>query len=161
MRDTVENTTTLASRGLFLAQVAGHSYTGAISDDGNMVAFTTPALVQSLSGDTADNGKIDVYARYYRTATITSVNPPSIPRGAATNITITGSGFRPGSVPLSYSNVAVSNVVVVNSTTITATLTVAADAWAGTQGLWMQGPGPAWNPTRGAYAECAGCLTIT
>ncbi len=149
VRDTVENTTTLASRALFLAQIPGHTYTGAVSDDGNMVTFTTPAPMLAYLGDPVANGKIDVYARYYRTATVTSVNPPNIPRDTATNITITGSGFRAGSVPLSYSNIAVSNVVVVDPTTITATLTVPADAWPGTQALWVQSPGPAWDLTRG------------
>ncbi|MCZ7535500.1 MAG: IPT/TIG domain-containing protein [Acidimicrobiia bacterium] len=161
VRDTVENTTTLASRALFLAQVAGHSYTGAISDDGNMVAFTTPALVQSLSGDTTDNGKIDVYARYYRTPTITSVSPKKIPRGTATNITISGSGFEPGAVPSMADGIVVGKVVVVSATEITARARVPAGFAKGNAVIRVKIPGPSWNTDNGATAECTDCVKVT
>ncbi len=161
VRDTVANTTTLASRALFLAQVAGPTYTGAISDDGNMVAFSTAALVQSLSGDTTDNGKIDVYLRHYRTPTITSVSPSSLPRGAATNVTITGTGFEAEAVPSMEGGLVVGKIVVVSDTKVTARVRVPAGFAKGKTVIRVKNPGPSWNADNGATAECTDCVKIT
>lgn len=58
--------------------------------------------------------------------TISSVSPGALARGQTTDVTITGSSFADGAALTPPSGVTVSNVRVVNATTMTAELTVAA-----------------------------------
>jgi hypothetical protein len=61
--------------------------------------------------------------------TLTSLAPNAASRGATVNVTLTGTNFTaPATVTVQGSVVTVSNVVVVNSTTITATFHVSSTA---------------------------------
>ena len=74
--------------------------------------------------------------------TLTSISPSSGAQGTTVGVTLTGtnfivptSGLFGSTVSSSNPGIAVSNVTVVNSTTITATLTIAANAALGTSGV--------------------------
>ncbi|MBA2553452.1 MAG: hypothetical protein H0V10_07125, partial [Geodermatophilaceae bacterium] len=58
--------------------------------------------------------------------TVTSMSPDSVAKGSTTNVTINGTDFAAGATLTPPSGVTFANVAVVNSTTITARLTVAA-----------------------------------
>ena len=61
--------------------------------------------------------------------TLTSLTPNAAPRGATVNVTLTGTNFTsPATVAVQGGATSVSNVVVVNSTTITATFHVSSSA---------------------------------
>lgn len=68
--------------------------------------------------------------------TLTAVAPGTLTSGAATTVTLTGTGFVTGStVAVSGTNVAVSDVSIVSATSITARLTVAAAADIGARSI--------------------------
>ena len=74
---------------------------------------------------------------------LTSINPSSGNQGTVVNATLTGTGFVSGStVQVSGSGVAASSVVVVNATTITATLTVDGGAALGARNVTVTNPAP-------------------
>jgi hypothetical protein len=64
--------------------------------------------------------------------TLTNISPPSVADGAVVSATITGTGFATGAKLTGPTGVTFSSVKVVNSTTITATMTVSATAPTGT-----------------------------
>jgi hypothetical protein len=65
--------------------------------------------------------------------TLASISPPSVARGSTkVPVTLTGTGFATGAEPKGPSGVGFSSVVVVDATTITANMTVAATATPGT-----------------------------
>jgi len=161
VRDRTAAATTLVSRDVLLGQLGGTTYGGTISGDGKMIAFTTPAPVTDKSGATIDDGKVDVYARYLRAPTITSVNPPAVPRGTTTAVTITGRGFTVGATLPMSDGIVARRIVVVGSTRITARLKVPAGLHRGLTPLRVRIPGPSWNTENGAMAECKTCLRVT
>ncbi len=63
--------------------------------------------------------------------TVKSITPPSIKPGASESVTITGTGFLSGATVTGPTGVTFSNVKVVSSTSITATVSVASSAKAG------------------------------
>jgi hypothetical protein len=70
--------------------------------------------------------------------TLTSITPPSGSRGAAVNVTLTGTNFIAGTgVRLAGMGAAQGNVVVVNSTTITATFTLSTTAATGPHNVYV------------------------
>ena len=64
--------------------------------------------------------------------TLTAISPSSVAHGSTTSVTVTGTGFATGVKLMGPSGVTFSKVVVVNSTTITATMKVSATATPGT-----------------------------
>jgi hypothetical protein len=64
--------------------------------------------------------------------TLTAISPPSAAHGSTTSVTLTGTGFATGVKVSGPSGVTFSTVVVVNATTITASMKVAATATPGT-----------------------------
>jgi hypothetical protein len=66
--------------------------------------------------------------------TLASISPPNSPQSTTVNVTLTGTNFTSGaSINFSGAGVTISNTAVVNSATITATFTIAANAATGTQ----------------------------
>jgi hypothetical protein len=89
--------------------------------------------------------------------TVTGISPPSAARGSSTSVTITGNGFVAGATVKGPSKVTFTNIVVVNSTTITATMTISAKAAVGTNL-----PITVTNSSAGGYGKATGdVLTIT
>ncbi|MEY2423214.1 MAG: trimeric autotransporter adhesin [Acidimicrobiaceae bacterium] len=84
----------------------------------------------------------------------TGLSPPSGARGAAVNATISGTGFQNGAVVTVGKGVAVSNVVLVNSTTITATFTIDAATTTGVRSVIVV------NKDKGK-GTCANCFNVT
>ena len=90
-------------------------------------------------------------------ATLTSMTPNVAPRGFAGSVTLTGTGFMPGAAVTGPAQVTFTNVVVVNSTTITADLTIGATATRGTLRKIT-----VTNSVAGGSATCSGkVLEIT
>jgi hypothetical protein len=72
--------------------------------------------------------------------TLTSITPPSGAQGSSVNVTLTGTGFTSGATVNTGPGVNVTNLNVVNSTTITATFVIAADASLGAQNVNVTTP---------------------
>ena len=94
------------------------------------------------------NGAVDAgaveFASNVNAPILTSVSPNRGVRGTAVNVTLSGqylTGTDPLSVVVSGGNVAVSNVVVVNDTTVTATFTIASPAATGLRSVSLTTPG--------------------
>jgi hypothetical protein len=89
--------------------------------------------------------------------TITGINPSSAARRTTVSVTVTGTGFAAGAILQGPSGVTFSNITVVNSTTITATMKVASAAPLGSN-LGVK----AINPAAGGYGTAtANVLTVT
>jgi hypothetical protein len=85
------------------------------------------------------------------------MSPATIVRGTSRDVTITGTRFVTGAQVLMPPDVAISNIVVVNATTITARLTIPADRSLGTAlTITVVNPAAAGH----GQATCK-CLTIT
>jgi hypothetical protein len=74
-------------------------------------------------------------------------------------VTITGKNFLTGAVT-AISNTELTNIVVVNETTITAKAYVQANAPAGVQDVRVSLPGTGAGPTAGSMGTCAKCVTL-
>jgi hypothetical protein len=84
---------------------------------------------------------------------VSGVRPAQLLAGHEATVTVTGTGFEPGStVMASDPAIAFSSVKVKSSTTITAKATVAAEARTGSYGLSVSAPG--------ASVTCGTCLTV-
>jgi hypothetical protein len=98
------------------------------------LALTGAASAHSLSVTTAGGtSNTEPFTVNASTPALTSVSPASAPVGSSVNVTLTGSNLTSGStLNISGSGVSSTNVTVVNSTTITARLTVNGSAGAHT-----------------------------
>ncbi len=92
------------------------------------------------------NGSVDAGAVEFGSnvpaPTLNGITPNSGSRGAAVNVTLTGTFLNDATgVAVSGGNVAVSNVVVMNDTTVTATFTIAGGATVGLRSVSITTPG--------------------
>jgi uncharacterized protein DUF11/sortilin (neurotensin receptor 3) len=94
----------------------------------------TPSLVYAgTSGSSA--------LRWTQTPTISTVQPGFLLRGLATDVSLTGTGFLSGSTTFApMAGITVSNLQVVNPTSLTATLTIDAGASIGTRSVIVTTP---------------------
>jgi hypothetical protein len=89
--------------------------------------------------------------------TLASIAPPSAAPGTTTSVTLTGSGYTSGATVKGPSGVTFTNVTVVNSTTITATMKITATAPTGNSLAVTVA-----NNAAGGYGKAVGSvLTIT
>lgn len=87
---------------------------------------------------------------------LSGVNPTSGQRQATLDVTLTGSGFMPGATTVSFgSRITVSNVSVASPTSLTARISIAADAALGARNVSVTNPGPG-----GGAATLAGGFTV-
>ena len=131
---------------------------------GNQASFSTSALsvgghsiTAVYSGDTNFNGSTSgVLTQVVNGLTVTGITPNTIGRGAVNwPVTVTGTGFAVGATLTitSGSGITLSSVVRVNSTTITANLSVTTAASVTARNITVTNPGP-------SSATCTNCLTI-
>lgn len=128
--------------------------------------FVQGASEPDLSGDGNYLAYVEggqVYVQFLESPVVDSVTPATVPVGATTSVTIEGSGYlndanvyltgRPG--------VSVSNVVMVDFSTIAADVTVEPTANPGD--LWVNvetiGTGP--GAATGAFGNCGTCLSVS
>lgn len=132
-----------------------------ISADGNFAAFRSYATNLDLrKADT--NGFADVYLRFTTEPAPTSVAPAGAARGAAVGVTIHGQGFRPGDqVAVADGGVTVTNLVVVDDSTITATFTISPTATTGARRVGVSRNPGGWYTGLAAAGSCNGCFTIS
>jgi hypothetical protein len=86
--------------------------------------------------------------------TVTGITPGVVARGGRAQVTVTGTNFVPGATVSLSTGVTVTDVQVVDATTITATVSVAAGTGAGTRTVLVT------NPDFGKGA-CAGCFRVS
>ena len=149
-------------------QSNGLSDQPAISDDGRYVAFTSAA--DNLIAN--DNNLINIGPGFFRSAfdifvranprvTVSSVAPSTLPIGATTSVTITGTNFLPDVVPSVGSDaVTLSNIVIVDENTITMDVAVGPGASAGAKNVLVALYGTGAGPYTGSNALCDSCLTF-
>ena len=93
---------------------------------------------------------------------MTGISPSTLSQGTTTPVTITGSGFISGAVVLTnQGGITVSNVIVVNSTQITADLTVSPSATQSARNVAVELPGTGPGAIALALGACSGCLTVS
>jgi N-acetylglucosamine-6-sulfatase len=153
------------SQELLHGQANGDSRSPWLSDDGRYVAFQSTAS-NLVGGDT--NGVDDVFLKYARRVTVTGISGTAAPRGASdVAVTITGTGFEPGSrveIPnpsgSSAGAVTVNNVTVVSDSQITATLTVPLGSPLGPRDVRVFHAPTALGMHRVAFGECDQCFEV-
>ncbi|MFM7271301.1 MAG: IPT/TIG domain-containing protein [Actinomycetes bacterium] len=132
-----------------------------MTPNGRSVGWVTPDALEP----TDTNGGSDAYLRYLWTSpTITSVSPTTLTAGAATQITVQGTGFAPHAIPVvDGPGITVSGVSVNTAgTQLTATLTVAATGATGRHDLWVHLPGgTAWPGGGAASVGRTGLIRVT
>ena len=135
-----------------------------ISADGRYVAFSTDAT-NLVSGDT--NGVADIIVRAVDTPSIDTVTPDTLDPGTTSSVTVTGSGFGPGTSVATFvtspNGVTVDTIDIVSDTQLDLTVTVEPGAAPGPRSLYLQvpGPGPGEGDMTASLANCADCLTIS
>ncbi len=137
----------------------GISGAAALSADGRYVSFHTTA---NNLGVNDGNNAFDVYVRAVSMPTIESITPSSVARGTSATLTVTGTGFLPGSrARIAEGGVTVDSVTVISETELEVAVTVDPGASPGARTLvvWSDGTGP--GPDAVTAAICAGCLTVT
>jgi hypothetical protein len=86
--------------------------------------------------------------------TVTGITPSGLARGGSAQVTITGTNFVPGATVSLSTGVTVTDVTVVDDTTITATVSVSASTGTGTRTVLVT------NPDFGK-GTCAGCFRVS
>jgi Tol biopolymer transport system component len=158
VRDRATSRVFLVSTDILLAQGNDHSFNAAVSGDGKYVAYLSFAT-NLVSGDT--NAVDDIFVQAANRPTVDFITPGSVVRGFSGPVMIAGVAFEPGGILQTSSNkITFSNIVYVDTQTITATMTVAADAPVGNHDVIVGNPGGAWEPIKGASSQCAGCLQV-
>ncbi len=128
-----------------------------ISGNGRYVSFLTDS--STIFADD-NNGVNDVVVRAVHTLTVDGIVPASLPIGATTPVTISGSNFLPDTVA-SIGDSVVSNVVVVDENTITLDVTVASTTAPGPGDVkvFLFAPyGPPGQVMQGSAARCLNCV---
>src|SRR5205823_5908322 len=104
--------------------VGGVAATNVIVVGATSITATTPAhaagAVNIVVTTPGGSGTLTNGFTYLATPTVTNSNPASGPTAGGTSVTISGTGFVSGA-SVTFDGFAATNVVVVNSTTITAT----------------------------------------
>lgn len=156
VRDTLSGTTSRISQNESGDESNRASLHVQLSADGRYAAFWSGGT--NLVADDI-NGKTDIFIRALPQLAISSIEPNTLPVGATTPVTITGSNFLPETFLVLDAQV--SNIVIVDEQTITADISVPANAAAGAYNLnvYLQGTGP--GLARGAAAHCEGCLVFS
>ena len=108
------------------------------------------------------NVQSDVFTRATATPVVASIAPATGPPGAATFVTISGSGFLPNAaVAVGSADVLVNGVNVVDANTITAMFAVAPAAPLGSLTVLVTNPGAPWSSVlTGAVGTCTACFTV-
>jgi Tol biopolymer transport system component len=157
VRDQAKARTVLVSTNADLLQVATPVREPLLSGDGRYAFWMTAGKYAREDTNSVD----DLYLRSVDVPHITSVVPGAAVRGTSVNVTITGDTFLPGAQVFGPDGITASNIVVQSDTSITAKLTIAANAPTGPQTLYVTNLGTGPGPNSGATGKCAGCLGIT
>jgi hypothetical protein len=137
----------------------GLSGAAALSADGRYVSFHTTA--NNLANNDG-NGGFDVYVRAVSMPTIESISPTSVSPGSSATLTVTGTGFLPGSkARIAEGGVTVDSVTANSETELEVAVSVDPDASPGPRTLvvWTDGTGP--GPDAVTHAVCWDCLAVT
>lgn len=143
VHDYTPDTATAATKGVLEVSVAPGAATG-----GRTLTIVNPDGGRSTSGTVLTVGA---------TPTVTSVTPSALGRGAASRtVTIAGSGFDTGGVAVTIPGVTVSAANATSATSITATVSVPAQADLGARDVSVLNTAAG----RRGRATCAGCFSV-
>jgi hypothetical protein len=148
--------TTRVSVDALGAEANGDSTAPKISNDGRYVVFDTYAT--NLVPDDL-NYASDVIIRAFPNVTAASVVPEMIPVGRTTSMTITGANFLEGTT-VTMPGAVLSNIVIVDESTITLDATVELDAPVGERDISVLRFGTGPGPATGVLGQCANCVTL-
>jgi hypothetical protein len=161
VRDLVLRRTIRASANLVGGEgdhESGHQWAASLGADGRFVAFSS--LASNLVPHDG-NGLDDVFVKYARVVTVSAITPNHAAPGASdVPVTITGTGFEPGSVVQVHRkgsvDITLGSVTVVNDGSITARLSVPAGAPIGQCDVRV------WHMVGLGFAvgQCGGCLQV-
>jgi hypothetical protein len=117
-------------------------------------AATAGARVISVVNGDGGRGSCATCFAVSAAPTVTGITPASLVRGTTGQVTITGTNFVPGAMVGLSTGVTVSNVTVVDGSTITATVSISATTGAGSRTVLV---------TNADYGKgsCAGCFAVT
>jgi len=149
--------THLASKSATGEIVDGGGTQPTLSGDGRYVGFSTYSL--ALSG--GPQGFEQVMVASANDVQIDTISPEQIAIGATTEITITGSGFLPGTTPLPGNDgLTFSNIAVTSTFEMTMEVTVDPVTTAGARSVSLALWGTGAGPYTGALTVCPDCLTL-
>ena len=132
------------------------SVSGPASSDGRYVVFRSFAT-NLVSNDT--NGYDDIFITSVPRLTVTSVSPHVLAIGEIATITITGTNFLTGATP-HVDGIALSNIVITDESTITATAAVSRAASKGPRDVSVALPGSGPGLLAGSMGTCTDCVTF-
>jgi hypothetical protein len=162
VRDLDTDRTSLVSSNLLLGPWDGEVVEWrrtALSRDGRYAAFIADGR------RLVDSEGPGLYVRSTAFITVDSATPTSLPDGATTMVTVTGTGFRPdtqwGLSADDRSRWTILSSTTIDDDTATMTIKVTAGATPGPINIVAINPGNPWGPYTGAANWCLGCLTIT
>ncbi|MEP6624754.1 MAG: hypothetical protein ABJC79_09940 [Acidimicrobiia bacterium] len=148
--DRGRNITRTVSTGMFGQLGNGPSNLGLISGNGARVVFASSAT--NLNDDPAGDPFDHIFVKDALVASITGVNPVSIPRGATTVVTFNGSGLSNASA-VWIDGVVVHDLNDFSDTVAQSALEVPSTLSPGRHDVWVFGGS--------SGTVCPGCLTVT
>jgi hypothetical protein len=132
-----------------------HSTGPRISNDGRYVVFST--IATNLLPEAT--GYVSIIIKGHPAIALDAITPDLLPIGTTSAITISGSNFPPGTV-LKVASTQVSNVVIVDENTMTADVSVPADAASGPVGVSVYLFGTGAGDGTGTLDACPDCVTL-
>ena len=139
VRDRSRSRTRRISTTVLGDEVHDPNEASALSGDGRSVAFQSISP-QLVDGD--DNHVEDVFVKPVTVPTVTGTSPASVAHGTSTTVTVTGTGFLPGTtVLIPVDGVTVGAVTIQSETKLTVQIAAGANATNGPAFLWVVLPG--------------------
>jgi Periplasmic component of the Tol biopolymer transport system len=155
VHDRAHARTLLVSTKPWLDQLPYPSLNAAISGDGRYAYWLS---IGPFTGDT--NGVGDMFDRAVDVPRPTAISPTSLTHGTSAKVTITGTDFLPKAAIWLPANLTAGTVTVLSDTSMTVTITAAANATLGLTDIFVQNLGSGGGPNTGAMGQCSKCLTV-
>jgi len=156
VRDTVKSMTRRISKGINGMEADGGSRRSALSKNGRYIAYSSDAtniVTEDLNGTT------DTFVRAVQEVDVTSVVPDTLPIGATTSVTLTGTDFLSGTTVV-IGDSQISNLVIVDENTITMDVTVPTGTAAGARDVFTALGGTGAGPFTGSSDLCLACVSF-
>jgi hypothetical protein len=138
------------------AQSNGYSSGVSMAANGRYVAF--PTVASNLTPEDTNDWE-DIVIKAIPPISVTSLSPTNLPVGATTNVTISGTNFLWGAIPV-FIGAQTGNIVIEDENTITVDVIVPADATPGALDVAVGLPGTGAGGLTGVAGTCKGCATF-
>jgi len=160
VRDRTLGRTTWVSTTDHLGVANDWAYRVAISADGRLLAWETPATNVSGPEPVFRFGTSHVFVRGTLTPEIIRTTPASLAPGTSTRVTVFGHGFRPGTQLSSGPGVSLSSILIAGDGALKVTVTVAPGATAGPRDLSVTSAALGPDGLGVVATTCAACIQI-